>query len=262
MKKYRCPYCGEECITLFYDISCSRRSYNHNYGSINDGKYATGSCNNCCKLFMTRPHHSNKIIYTICNVGIIMLSVLLVLDFIFILTSRLTVNETIAMILIVLTFAAFILCLIGGLIFTIYRWIDGVALVRYPGEEPFYESQNARVMLTGPCVKIKNLGIYGLKFDIRVRERRFLETFKNEFVPAVFYREGRNLNRGPINVELMKRDFIPKEFLRVGSSFAVWDNGKVIGHGMITEILEKKVPLAKEKTRLRILYEKIFLEKK
>lgn len=180
----------------------------------------------------------------------------------FILTSRLTVNETIAMILIVLTFAAFILCLIGGLIFTIYRWIDGVALVRYPGEEPFYESQNARVMLTGPCVKIKNLGIYGLKFDIRVREGRFLETFKNELVPAVFYREGRNLNRGPINVELMKRDFIPEELLRVGSSFAVWDNGKVIGHGIITEILEKKVPLAKEKTRLRILYEKIFLEKK
>ena len=89
-----------------------------------------------------------------------------------------------------------------------------------------------------------------------------METFKNEFVPAVFYREGRNLNRGPINVELMKRDFIPEELLRVGSSFAVWDNGKVIGHGIITEILEKKVPLAKEKTRLRILYEKIFLEKK
>lgn len=262
MKKYRCPFCGEECITLFYDISCSRRSYNHNMALYNDGKYAKGSCNNCCKLFTTRPHHSNKIIYTICNVGIIMLSVLLVLDFIFILTSRLTVNETIAKILIVLTFAAFILCLIGGLIFTIYRWIDGVALVRYPGEEPFYESQNARVMLTGPCVKIKNLGIYGLKFDIRVREGRFLETFKNELVPAVFYREGRNLNRGPINVELMKRDFIPKELLRVGSSFAVWDNGKVIGHGIITEILEKKVPLAKEKTRLRILYEKIFLEKK
>ena len=111
-------------------------------------------------------------------------------------------------------------------------------------------------------MKIKNSGIYGLKFDIRVRERRFLETFKNELVPAVFHREGKSRNRGPINVELMTRDFIPKELLRVGSSFAVWDNGKVIGHGMITEILEKEVPPAKEKTRLRILYKKIFLEKK
>lgn len=229
MKKYRCPYCGEECITS-YDIS--------------------------------RACRSNKIIDAVRTVGVIMFFVLMVLDVIFACASHLSVNETIGMVLFVSTCAVFPLLLISLIIMFIHRGIVGVALVRCPGEESFYESQNAHVMLTGSCVKIKNSGIYGLKFDIRVRERRFLETFKNELVPAVFHREGKSRNRGPINVELMKRDFIPKELLRVGSSFAVWDNGKVIGHGMITEILEKEVPPAKEKTRLRILYKKIFLEKK
>lgn len=216
MKKYRCPCCGEECITLRNKIFCYQASNGKNAWADISGN----RCPECGGIFKIFPKPCVRLYI---EVAIVLLFLLFMLYLIFFINTIYT--------LIVLLFAFLYPFLIAPLLS-----ID-LPIVKYNREEKKFiiPEHNAKVTLKRLTEKVNHLDIYGIKFNQKTNNVRFHETFTNDLVPVVFHKDSKK-QQGKSEVTIMKMDFIPKELLFEGSEFTVIDNGKEIATGKITKV--------------------------
>ena len=242
MKKYRCPVCGEECITLrkkifTYSLPSRGRDYNGNI------------CPKCGGMFMPYPKRGIKF-----YIEAVIISLLISSGFL------LTIFVSSAFVLLMVSSFFFIPLLIMPLFSIDYP------LVKYKRVDLMYErpalgrrafsdhrgfiipEPNARIRLKQKTGKIGHLDIYGIRFEQKTKAVRFREEFADGLVPVVFHTESEKrkseakpkekLNDGESEVTLMNMKFIPEELLYFGSEFTVIDNGKEIASGLIMSVYE------------------------
>ena len=220
MKKYRCPCCGEECITL------RKRFFIYNLSSpIHD--YSGSSCPECGGRFI--PYEKSAIKSYIEYAFLI--AFLLALLYLTIFVSAIYV----------LIIIAYLLLLLPLVIFPILKIklpIVGFRRADYSARREYIlPEHNSKVMIELTNGKIKDLGIYGIRFDKKTNNTRFHETFTNDLVPVVFHKKDKKQG-GETEVTIMEKEFIPGELLFYGSKFTVIDNGKEIASGFIQTVYE------------------------
>ena len=215
MKKYRCPYCGEESITTLNKMLCNnlgKRTYFNKFGN---------PCPLCGKHYMvtTRAHTLINIIFLLAEYGVPLL--FLILCFFNMLWS-------IPFILYITILNAFLIIPIRNHFF--------MAIVQYNQEKlrPIFLDPNADITLS-TSQRIKHLDIYGIRFRERTNVVRFHETFTNDLVPVVFY-PGKKNALDQMKVTVMKSQFIPEFLLQEGAEFTVIDNGEEIATGVFKTI--------------------------
>ena len=206
MKKFRCPYCGEETVFL-----------RHN-GRINRGVITCGECNRPVRDWMISSF-----------VRILLISSLfLILVLLFFLTIRVSLGFLIPFVMYPFLLMALSTVSIGP--FVPYDIETGRMVDREPNAD--FVLDNAK--------KIRNFGIYGVRFQKKTRVVRFHETFTDDLVPVVFYVDRRK-PRNVWPVTIMKAEFIPEELLEDGAEFTVVDNGREIATGRIAKVYESIV---------------------
>lgn len=216
MKKYRCPCCGEECITLSnkifsYEIVNPKTRYVNFNGN---------RCPSCGGIFLPQIKYKNSL-----PSKIILFLVVAILIYLFYLVFFVSTNYA---------FICLALLFIHPLIIAPISSINR-ALTMYDREKRKHiiPEANAKFIIDKITGKIDNLDIYGVKFKKHTNVIRFHETFTDGLVPVVFYKDSKN-QQGELKVTIMKTEFIPKELLVEGSEFSVIDNGKEIATGKIT----------------------------
>ena len=218
MKKYRCPCCGEECISLSnkifsYEIKNPRSSYVNLDGN---------KCPCCGDVFLPINKYKNSLLTKIL--------LFLVLFFcIYTLYLIFFVSPNYALIYLGLMF-------ICPLIFAPMLSLNR-AITRYDRENSKHiiPKANAKFIIDYNANKIDNLDIYAIKFHKKTNIVRFHETFTNDLVPVVFHKQTKK-QQGELEVTIMKMEFIPKEFLVEGSKFTIVDNGEEIATGKVLTV--------------------------
>lgn len=218
MKKYRCPCCGEECITLrdkifSYEIKNSRARY---------ANFDGNRCPLCNGVFLPKKRYKNSLLSKI----------ILILTFILFLYSLYLVFFVSTNYALIYLPLAIVFPLIIAPIFSINR-----ALTMYDREkhEHIIPQVNAIFLIDKNIDKIDNLDIYAIKFQTKTNIVRFHEAFTNDLVPVVFHKHTKN-QRGELEVTIMKMKFIPENLLIKGSKFTIVDNGEEIATGKITTV--------------------------
>ena len=218
MKKYRCPSCGEECITFANKNFCYRiRQFLYLQMDKSGNR-----CPECGGLF--KIYHKPRVRLYV--EAIILIASLL-------LAIYLTVFRNPIYAIIVLLFPYLILPLMSiDLPIVKYNRANYHNETKFTVPEP-----NAVVNLQHSKGKINNLDIYGIRFHKKANTVRFHETFTNDLVPVVFHKKDKK-QEGETEVTIMKKEFIPGELLFYGSKFTVIDNGKEIASGFIQTVYE------------------------
>ena len=224
MKKYRCPCCGEECITFANKNFCYRPRH---YLYLQMDK-SGNICPECGGLF--KIYHKPRV--RLCVEAIILIASLF-------LGIYLTVFRSPIFAIIILVSAFLFPYLILPLMS-----ID-LPIVKYNRANYHKETKftilkpNAVVDLQQSKGKINNLDIYGIKFDRKTNNVRFHEAFTNDLVPVVFHKKDKK-QEGETEVTIMKKEFIPDDLLFYGSEFTVIDNGKEIASGLLVSVYEQQ----------------------
>ena len=221
MKKYRCPCCGEESITLSnkifsYEVKNPRARY------VN---YDGNRCPSCGGVFLPIAKYKNSLHTKI-------IFILTFISFIYSIYLVFFVNTNYAFIYLALMI---ILPLIIAPIFNINR---AITMYDRKSNKHIIPETNAKFAIEKNTNKIDNLDIYGVKFHKKTNKVRFHEAFTNQLVPVVFHKNSKN-QQGELEVTIMKMEFIPKELLVEGSKFTVVDNGKEVATGEILMVYEQ-----------------------
>ena len=216
MKKYRCPCCGEECITLSNKIFCYQASNGKNAWVDISGN----RCPECGEIFKIFPQPCIRLYIEVAIVILFLLFMIYLIAFVNSLYS-----------LLVLLFAFLYPMVIAPLLSI------NLPIVKYSRKDKKFivPESNAKLMLKDPVAKFNHLDIYGLQFHLKTKNVKFHETFTNGLVPVVFHKNGRE-QQAELKVTIIKTEFIPKELLFEGSEFTVIDNGKEFATGKITKV--------------------------
>lgn len=220
MKKYRCPYCGEESITSANKLLCNnigRRRHLYKIGN---------ACPACGQYYAVRFRGSRWIdaLFLLLIVGVPLL--FLILGFwnpLYCALSVLTASVG----------NAFLLIPLQNRLFGVITQYD---------QEDFYHVRldpNAEITLTDTTNAIKDQDIYGIRFDKRADLPRFREVFKNDLVPVVFFREKGDRSR-TMRVTVMKSQYVPDTLLCEGAAFTVVDNGREIATGVFKTVYQNQ----------------------
>ena len=211
MKKYRCPNCGEECLS-WHDRCYGARS--KSYFSKNHG-----ICHECNRGFIAKYREP-------------------------LITSLFVLGLTILFLLVLLLFIWF-QNIYGFLLLFLYTIVIGVlaivnspfsAIIQYDEDTGcIMPIPNGKVTIHQATGRIRNLDIFGIKFCQATKNVKFNEAFTNQLVPVVFHIQNEVTNH-PIRVTIIKREFVPAELLYEGSRFIVIDNGKEIATGVISYV--------------------------
>ncbi len=224
MKKYRCPCCGEECITFANKNFCYRlRHYLYMQMDMSGNK-----CPECGGLF--KIYHKSGV--RICVEAIIIIVSLLLAIYLTVFRSPI---YAIIVLLSAILFPYLILPLMSiDLPIVKYNRANYHKETRFTVPKP-----NAVVNLQQSKRKINNLYIYGIRFYKKTNTVRFHEAFTNDLVPVVFHKKDKK-QEGETEVTIMKKEFIPDDLLFYGSEFTVIDNGKEIASGLLVSVYEQQ----------------------
>ena len=223
MRKYRCPYCGEEAITTFM------KAFQLNTAKARNGSQMKHRCPRCSKSFMPFRRYQDSKGNTIFANALIFLILLSILSFVMLLIFRNHVSFFVFFSFWVVTM--FIIGPLSNLLSC------GITQFSTEQRENIFLSPNAVVEITTPTIRIDNLDILGIRFSDKTRVVRLAEAFTGGIVPAIFYKKNKD-QQPPLQVTFMKTKFIPAELLYVGARFTVVDNDKDIATGTILELLE------------------------
>lgn len=221
MKRYRCPYCGEACVTWV------QRVYEAGRWNRITGVFGT-PCSSCGHLFVSSPRYPGKwlTVWILAELFPLLLFILL------------------AYLVTPLMLCGFVLYMVFyTAVMLPWRVSRTTGLTQFDQEtrRPVKPEPNVRLALDMTGGHIENLDIYGLRFEKPTRNARFREVFTDGLVPVIFYRDGPR-ESGPWNAALLKLEYIPSELLTVGAAFAVIDNGETIAKGTITEVYGFSAP--------------------
>ncbi len=214
-KRYRCPACGEACVTRI------QRVYESGRMNRISGVFGT-SCSSCGHLFVSSPRYPGKwlTVWSLAELLPLLLFILLA----YLVTPLMLCGFVLYMVL----YTAVILP---------WRISRTTGLTQYDQEarRPVKPEPNVRLALDMTGERIENLDIYGLRFEKQTRNARFREVFTDGLVPVIFYRDGPR-ESGPWKAALLKPEYIPSDLLAVGAAFTIVDNGEMIAKGTITEL--------------------------
>lgn len=227
MKKYRCPCCGEECITLRQKIYCSHYDP-RGYKSVKDS-YGT-RCPDCGGMYENYLKSRAKLYYISL---VISSAVFLPLVFLTLFVNTIYAGP-LALYFLLHIFIIVPLLNISLPLVKYKHTEDDREVMEYVVPEP-----NAKVIIKRSTGKINNLDIYGIKFDRKTNNVRFHEAFTNDLVPVVFHKKDKK-QEGETEVTIMKKEFIPDDLLFYGSEFTVIDNGKEIASGLLVSVYEQQ----------------------
>lgn len=209
MKKFRCPHCGDECLTII-DKTCFYESHKTRL-----------HCKVCKNPVYLQHKYDNSWypVLAIC-LGLVLITLYILL---YIFRIPLLIAGALLAIFIIhigCPFVSYLSCSFTKYEYSNYSAGEANAVV---------ELDNTR--------KVDNLDIFAIKFNESTNDVRFHEAFIKDLVPIVFYKSTKKQNN-PIIVKIMKSQFIPKDLLKVGAEFSVIDNGKNITSGKITKIYD------------------------
>lgn len=201
MKKFRCPHCGEECITTYKKLLLDERGMVKIWKS-----YESFECKICHEAIYHTPKYENSLHHVYGYLSIFLSILMTVISF---------VTKT----YVLLIFALLLLLLYKEFIQHIYPYL-------------FFAFVNR------PCdySTVDNLDIFAIKFKTSTENVKFHEAFIDDQVPTVFYKSARK-QHNPILIKFMKKQFIPDELLKVGVYFSVISNHKEITTGKIIKLL-------------------------
>lgn len=209
MKKFRCPHCGDECLTII-DKTCFYESHKTRL-----------HCKVCKNPVYLQHKYDNSWypVLAIC-LGLVLIT-LYILLYIFRI-PLLIAGALLAIFIIYIGFSvvSYLSCAFTKYVYSEYSTSEAKAVI---------ELDNTR--------KVDNLDIFAIKFDKSTDDIRFHDAFIKDLIPIVFYKSTKKQNN-PIIVKIMKSQFIPKDLLKVGAEFSVIDNGKNITSGKITKIYD------------------------
>lgn len=211
MNKYRCPDCGEECLTW------KQRYY---FG----GRYnqrRIHQCNACDRYFVS--YQKNKL-------GSGLFTFFITIPFLPLFYLPFINGFFIFLLLLYLYFFNFAFSAIRNVLFG--------AIIQYDEdkEERIMPIPNAEITLNQLSGKIRSLDIFGIKFCQETKNVRFGEAFTGNLVPVVFHDKSEETSQ-PMRITIMKKEFIPAELLKEGSPFVIINNGKEIAAGYISFII-------------------------
>ena len=217
-KKYCCPCCGEESISLINKIF----HFASRGGSM--GSFWRSGCPRCGEKFVPVTRYPG-----VFDVGYqVLLYLLGVLSFLGII-----MNTTLFLWL----FLSY--CL--SLVFIIFPLHNYLFCALAPMEPKIYSERifeaNAIVELHAASKKTENLDIYRARFEPVTRNKRFVELFADGLVPIVIHKMNRR-QKSPFHVRFMKAEFLPVELLHNGVRFTVVSNGVDIATGTVIKLLE------------------------
>lgn len=211
MKKYRCPHCGAECITLREKVYYFSPFEHYRQGN---------ACSECTGRFgaVVRRHWWAWL----CEVVNILLVIGVPVALMFGMTKSLICIPLLFLYLIVLFFVIMPL-------FHFHR-----AIVRFDPsiQKCVYPVPNAGLVLDSIDGKIRDLDIYGIRFEKTTPNAKFHEVFSDGLVPVIFRVSELQAGKG-LGAVILKPEWIPEELLVSGAAFSVVDNGKIIAHGAI-----------------------------
>ena len=223
MKKYRCPHCGEECITKL-DKTLFWRAKHFSRGGT--ARTNNGICPKCNKIYQPFPRYFDKFY----QIHITIKFSLIILIFLY---GFIVQNFW------VYIFLAFWF-LYYGYLYAFFTDDILYGIVKYSNIYEYYKDHkhckpNVQISIENSLVNIQNMDIYGMILDKKTRNVRFYETFKNGIIPVKFLKNTRK-PQTVFDVEIMKIEFIPNELLSDETSFELIDNGKKIASGKIIKI--------------------------
>lgn len=219
-KKYRCPHCGEECITTYKKLLLDERGMLKIWKS-----YESFECKICHKPIYHTPKYENSLHYVYGYLSIFLSILLAVIGF---------ATKTYVLVI----FALLLLWLYKEFIQHIYPYMFFAFVNRpcdYSSSHEFDSEANAVVELE-KTLAVDNLDIFAIKFKASTENVKFHEAFVDDQVPTVFYKSTRK-QYNPILIKIMKTQFIPDELLKVGVHFSVISNNKEITTGKIIKLL-------------------------
>ena len=215
MKRYRCPYCGEACVTWVQRVYGAGR-----WNRIN-GTFGT-PCTSCHHLFVSRPRYSGPWLAALLFVELLPLIAFGLLAFLA--NSFMFCGFAIYLVL----YTAVLLPM---------RAIFSMGLTQYDqkARKPVLPEPNVFLALESSGNRIDNLDIFGLRFENRTRNVGFREVFPDGLVPVVLYKDRRR-DPGLCKAVLMNSASIPPDLLTEGAAFTIVDNDVIIAKGTIAKI--------------------------
>lgn len=233
MKKYRCPYCGEEGISLWqkynaYDPPNKGETFgsfdgNRSYlieHSHRGWRRQFSFCKNCHNLL--RNHYTNKL-------GHYTYLCLIFIPILIFIALAIWHNP-----LFIIAILSYVFILVEFVLLP----LDSILLCNYTccsdNLEAYMPKANAKIEIIDAKKQIKNLSVLGVRFSKNTTDRKFHEAFENDIIPAIFFKKSKIC----YEVRFMKTKFIPVNLYTVNAEFTVIDNGKEVAKGMISEIFE------------------------
>ena len=217
-KKYRCPCCGEESISL------KKKIFHFAARGTATGTFGGNSCPQCGEKFKPVTRYSG-----IFNIGY------QVLLYLFGALSLLGLLMYTTLFLWLFVSYCFLLVFI---VFPLHNYLfSAIAPLKQKiyGDNIF--EANAIVEISSAVKRMENLDIYGLQFMETTKNKRFIELFPEGLVPIVIHKMKKK-QKSPFHVMIMKAEFIPSELLHAGAQFTLVDNGIDIAMGTVVKLLK------------------------
>lgn len=221
-KKYRCPHCGKETVTLrkkfeaVYETGYIHRMERGTYHA----RYNGTSCSECGGRYALYPTKKIMNLYRI--IGLFLIPYI-ILYFI----GRVVPFPSILVTLLVLCFICNTLYLIVNFIYL----FNSVPVVKLDLDlcERVIPERNAVVEVES-SEKIAELLVYGLRIDKNTLSARFKERFKDGIVPAMFLQK-RSPKGNRWLIYVIDTPEIPDEMLAPGTTFTLIHQGKELTRG-------------------------------
>ena len=229
MKRYRCPYCGEECISRFRKGYGFGQHYKNFKGTNSDLSYLFSYvkngylCPECKRYFVTTVNYGirSKIIWLIILIPMAIM-LLLAID---------TLDFRIA----IAAVAYFIL--IKFLILPIFLIATPFVLYDENAKKKIDLIPDAVLSLKKNSKSLKKMRIYGVKPKTPVTVGRFNVFHKDGLIPCRICEE---FEKDEYRVTLMDIKLLPESFYSEFSEIEVIDNKKIIATGKIFGIAVKE----------------------
>lgn len=219
MKKFRCPNCGAECLTIADKCYSGYKGY---YNRRTIKRLIARSCTRCFAYYLLKI--KRPLAYTLYQ--------LVIFTAPFIICILFDVNKVgfiICYLLSMLFFVPLISVDLGNVLFANFIIYDKELDIRIP------PMPNGSVIITKSMRRIYKLDVYGAKFfkDIEstIEQDKFRKEFTDGLVPILFHERGKNQ---PINITILRKEYVPTELIYEGSEFVLIDNGKEIASGYIS----------------------------
>ncbi|MBQ8791481.1 MAG: hypothetical protein IJZ51_09235 [Ruminiclostridium sp.] len=217
MKKHRCPYCGDECLTFFgrnFSSDLRSETYTEKGGS------KCPSCHNYFSQYIRKNAVAIPMVILAIAWSIASFYFIFAVNKYFIILFAISIPLLVVLTAVIFNFSASL---------TQYDQKNREHIIPTPDKD-------ISIILDKPGRKIKYLSIYGVRFKKKTNNVRFHETFKNDLVPVVFLNKEKTTE---LPIHIIKAQFVPEMLLADGTELEIIDNGKVIGTGVFSNKREQ-----------------------